>query len=117
VDESRPTGETDLMWPAPERVLDPVCGVELAPALAGLPVLFGGLRYWFCSWECRMAFKRAPEAHRDARPGAGSPAGPAPTHRRGPFVVRAGPSVSTDGAAGGQERASASDAGATESGD
>jgi YHS domain-containing protein len=84
-----------MNWPAPESAVDPVCGAALAPASAGLPVLFRGMRYWFCSWECRLAFKREPEIHVAARPEAGSPAGPPPTARRGPFTVRAGPPAPT----------------------
>lgn len=75
--------------------MDPVCGAVVTPASAGLPIMFRGLRYWFCSWECRLAFKREPETHAAARPAAGSAAGPAPSTRRGPFTVRAAPSAPT----------------------
>ncbi|MEZ4268806.1 MAG: hypothetical protein R3F39_20820 [Myxococcota bacterium] len=84
-----------MNWPAPESVTDPVCGASVSPAAAGLPVLFRGLRYWFCSWDCRLAFKSQPEIHAAARPEAGSPAGPPPTHRKGPFTVRAAPQAAT----------------------
>ncbi|MCB9728476.1 MAG: YHS domain-containing protein [Deltaproteobacteria bacterium] len=90
-------GDVDgVSFPAPETATDVVCGRTVLPASAGLPLLFRGCRYWFCSQACRQAFKREPERHVEARPDAGVPAGPPPVERRSPFRVRAGPPPADD---------------------
>ena len=53
------------------RVLDPVCGMTVAPATAGASVEFAGKHYWFCSEHCREEFLR--DASRYAKGAAAQP--------------------------------------------
>ncbi len=54
-----------------ERVLDPVCGMTVAPATTGASVEFAGNQYWFCSAHCRDEFLR--DAPRYAKGSAAQP--------------------------------------------
>ena len=40
----------------PQRVTDPVCGMEVDPATTALTAEVEGSRYYFCSTECRDQF-------------------------------------------------------------
>lgn len=78
----------------PPRLIDPVCGRELAPDPRRLGVSFRGRRWFFCDDPergCRLAFKREPERWADARPEAGVPSVfgvPVPARPPSPFNVR-----------------------------
>ncbi|MFG1260924.1 YHS domain-containing protein, partial [Xanthobacter flavus] len=43
-----------------ETVKDPVCGMEVNPATAGLRSEYGGKTYFFCSAKCHDTFEAAP---------------------------------------------------------
>jgi YHS domain-containing protein len=78
--------------PPPARAADAVCAREVSPREGGLPapVLYRGQRWWFCSADCRRAFKREPERWADARPDAGEPTEPdvpRPSRPPSPFRV------------------------------
>ena len=49
--------------PAPERVLDPVCGMTVDPATAKHRAEHGGKSYYFCGAGCREKFEKDPEKY------------------------------------------------------
>ena len=40
---------------------DPVCGMVVDPKHAVATSKYEGLTYYFCSWECKRIFDRAPK--------------------------------------------------------
>ncbi|WP_332822140.1 heavy metal translocating P-type ATPase [Pseudomonas sp.] len=73
------------------RVLDPVCGMAIAPATAGASVEFAGNHYWFCSARCREEFLR--DAPRYAKGAAAQPC----QHSHQPAPAAAKPAAATAG--------------------
>jgi YHS domain-containing protein len=55
-------GEENLRWIAPDKDVDPVCGMTVAPASAKSS-MHDGRVYYFCSSECRDKFETAPQAY------------------------------------------------------
>jgi xanthine dehydrogenase accessory factor len=52
--------------PAPERAVDPVCGMTVA-AVDGSPhATVGGVRAWFCCDGCRTAYLADPDRYATA---------------------------------------------------
>ncbi len=45
------------------RVVDPICGMEIAPQDAADSVVYAGRTYYFCSPMCAEKFKADPESH------------------------------------------------------
>lgn len=56
--EARPCKEMQ-----PDRMLDPVCGMELAPSEVAAALIFGGRDHAFCSEECLKRFVSSPELY------------------------------------------------------
>ena len=48
---------------AAARSLDPVCGMTVTTAAAGLPLEHAGVTYYFCCSGCRQAFESEPAAY------------------------------------------------------
>ncbi|HET6377508.1 MAG TPA: YHS domain-containing protein, partial [Methylocella sp.] len=44
----------------PQKVKDPVCGMEVDPASAGQQAEYGGAAYYFCSARCKEKFTAGP---------------------------------------------------------
>ncbi len=70
-----------LMWTAPERDVDPVCGKDVATAKAKSAVHRGWV-YYFCSRECREAFEAAPDSYLNREGDVSPPAPPALLEQR-----------------------------------
>jgi YHS domain-containing protein len=49
-------------WIAPNRAVDPVCGMTVQPATAKSAVHDGRV-YYFCSQDCRQKFEAAPASY------------------------------------------------------
>ena len=47
----------------PSVVLDPICGMRLAPSQVAVTFTYLGQSYAFCCAECRDLFARRPEVH------------------------------------------------------
>ncbi|MCR4403790.1 MAG: YHS domain-containing protein [Candidatus Acetothermia bacterium] len=47
----------------PERVRDPVCGMELEEDQAAATYEYKGKTYYFCALSCREEFERDPEKY------------------------------------------------------
>jgi YHS domain-containing protein len=75
--EKSPTRNEELVWTAPEKDVDPVCGKGVVTAEAKSTV-HNGWVYYFCSRECREAFEAAPETYVGAQ-GHASPQTPTPS--------------------------------------
>lgn len=76
-------------------VVDPVCGMTLDPAMAAVSADFQGARLYFCSEACHRRFLASPESYAQRAPSplavgeaACAIAGPSPSQRIGPDVVR-----------------------------
>ena len=48
---------------APAELLDPVCGMTIAPEDAAGHVDYQGQRYYFCCQACKMEFDDNPDAY------------------------------------------------------
>jgi YHS domain-containing protein len=55
-------GDSDVRWIAPERAVDPVCGMTVQTAGAKSAIHDGHV-YYFCSQECRAKFESAPASY------------------------------------------------------
>ena len=55
-------GSGGLRWEAPEKDVDPVCGMTVETAAAKSAV-HGGAVYYFCSQVCREKFEDAPATY------------------------------------------------------
>ncbi len=55
-------GPKDLVWVAPERAVDPVCGEAVRPAKAKSSIYKGEV-YYFCTRDCREIFEAAPQQY------------------------------------------------------
>jgi YHS domain-containing protein len=55
-----------------DKMIDPVCGMEVDPDTAAGESEYQGQTYYFCSPGCKRAFDSDPEQylHRDQGPGA-----------------------------------------------
>ena len=51
-----------------DRVIDPVCGMEVDPEKTRLVSIYDGHSYWFCAEGCRRAFEGDPEKYLKPRP-------------------------------------------------
>ncbi len=51
-----------LRWEAPEKDVDPVCGMTVETAAAKSAV-YDGTVYYFCSTDCREKFENTPAAY------------------------------------------------------
>ena len=60
---------------APDKVIDPVCGMSADPATAPFHE-HAGQRYWFCCEGCRKRFAQSPQRYLE--PATNEPAPPAP---------------------------------------
>ena len=60
--------------PTTEPVIDPVCGMKVAPNKTDLMTTYQGQDYCFCAEACRREFEANPQRYRD----------PKPANRRGP---------------------------------
>jgi len=49
--------------PGQASVIDPVCGMPIAPAAAQSHLVYAGVTYYFCSESCRRSFDRAPSTY------------------------------------------------------
>lgn len=52
----------NLRWIAPDRAVDPVCGMTMQTAGAKSAVHDGHV-YYFCSQECRQKFETSPNSY------------------------------------------------------
>jgi len=50
------------------KVIDPVCGMEVAPGETKLVSVYKGRSYWFCSDGCRKAFEADPDKYLKPKP-------------------------------------------------
>ncbi len=57
-----PAPETGVKPPVPERVTDPVCGMNVQTSVAKTAAYRGHI-YYFCSQKCRDKFESAPESY------------------------------------------------------
>jgi len=55
-------GDGNSRWMAPDRAVDPVCGMTVQPATAKSAVHDGHV-YYFCSQDCRQKFEAAPASY------------------------------------------------------
>jgi YHS domain-containing protein len=55
-------GAENPRWVAPERAVDPVCGMTVQTATAKSAVHDGHV-YYFCSQDCRQKFEAAPVSY------------------------------------------------------
>jgi YHS domain-containing protein len=55
-------GDSDGRWIAPERAIDPVCGMTVQ-TVGAKSALRDGHVYYFCSQECRAKFEAAPASY------------------------------------------------------
>lgn len=46
-------------------VHDPICGMDIDPAIAAGKVEYNGQTYYFCSLGCKQAFDKEPEKYLD----------------------------------------------------
>lgn len=76
-----PSKNEELMWTAPERDVDPVCGKDVATAEAKSTVHRGWV-YYFCSRECREAFEVAPDSYLNREGDVSPPPPPALLEQR-----------------------------------
>ncbi|OYZ88555.1 MAG: haloacid dehalogenase, partial [Xanthobacter sp. 17-67-6] len=78
-----------------ETVKDPVCGMEVNPATAGLRSEYGGKTYFFCSAKCHDTFEAAPTAYvateARSRPAREQPKGVIYTCPMHPQIRQVGP--------------------------
>ena len=74
--ENSPTRNEELIWTAPEKDVDPVCGKDVVTAEAKSTVHSGWV-YYFCSGECREAFETAPDSYLSREGGVSPPPTPA----------------------------------------
>ena len=71
------TTSTPPETPAEAEVIDPVCGMSIAPSDAVGHVEHRGHTYYFCNQSCLERFSAAPESFLSAAPAAPAPAGAA----------------------------------------
>ena len=57
-----PQRSEGLVWTAPEKDTDPVCGKGVETSMAKSSV-YAGWVYYFCSRECREVFEAAPDQY------------------------------------------------------
>ena len=50
-----------------EKVIDPVCRMEVIPGLTRLATMYQGRGYWFCSEDCLSNFEMNPKKYLDAK--------------------------------------------------
>jgi len=55
-------GDANLRWVAPDRAVDPVCGMTVQTAGAKSAV-YDGHVYYFCSQDCRAKFEATPASY------------------------------------------------------
>ena len=46
-----------------EKIIDPVCGMEVEPGRTRLVAVYQGHSYWFCAKACREAFEKNPQKY------------------------------------------------------
>jgi YHS domain-containing protein len=46
-----------------EKIIDPVCGMEVEPGRTRLVAVYQGHSYWFCAGACREAFEVNPRKY------------------------------------------------------
>lgn len=79
--KATPTKSEELMWTAPERDVDPVCGKDVVTAEAKSTV-HNGWVYYFCSRDCREAFEIAPDSYLNREGDVSPPPPPALLEQR-----------------------------------
>lgn len=52
---------------ATNKLLDPVCGMNVPPGKAALVVHYQGCSYYFCAEACCEAFEKAPQKYLDSK--------------------------------------------------
>ena len=52
----------------PDKVIDPVCGMTVAPEPTAEMTTFNGKRYYFCAEGCLRAFEKNPCRYLTGRP-------------------------------------------------
>jgi YHS domain-containing protein len=55
-------GDGNLRWLAPDKAIDPVCGMTVQTAGAKSAV-YDGHVYYFCSQDCRARFEATPASY------------------------------------------------------
>jgi P-type Cu+ transporter len=70
------TTSTPPETPADAEVIDPVCGMSIAPSDAVGHVEHRGHTYYFCNESCLERFSAAPESFLAPAPATPAPAGP-----------------------------------------
>jgi YHS domain-containing protein len=53
---------------SPEKVVDPVCGMDVEPGSTKLVSVHNKHSYWFCAEACRKAFETDPEKYLKPEP-------------------------------------------------
>ncbi|KZD24951.1 haloacid dehalogenase [Tardiphaga robiniae] len=77
---------------APAKVLDPVCGMTVDPAIAKNRLIYQGHEYFFCSARCRERFNADPESFLQPKePAPPAPAGTIYTCPMHPEIRQEGP--------------------------
>ena len=71
--------------PAPDEVVDPVCGMTITPADAVGHVQHKGQTYYFCSHSCLERFRANPAEFLEPRPPSKSSA-PPPSGREVDYI-------------------------------
>jgi YHS domain-containing protein len=56
-----------------DKMIDPVCGMEVDPDTAAGESEFQGQTFYFCSPGCKSAFDRDPEQYINRAQGPGAP--------------------------------------------
>jgi YHS domain-containing protein len=59
---SKGQGDGNLRWVAPDKAIDPVCGMTVQTAGAKSAV-YDGHVYYFCSQDCRAKFEGTPASY------------------------------------------------------
>jgi YHS domain-containing protein len=49
------------------KVIDPICGMEVDPNKSNLAAIHKGCKYYFCAEACRSAFEGDPEKYLDPK--------------------------------------------------
>ena len=52
---------------ATDKVIDPVCGMEVVPGTTRLVTIYQGHSYWFCAENCRDAFETNPRKYLETK--------------------------------------------------
>ncbi len=74
--QTPPARTEELVWTAPERDVDPVCGKDVVTAEAKSTVHDGWV-YYFCSRDCRETFETSPHRYLNGEDRIAPPPSPA----------------------------------------